>query len=69
MRRNYEGTTVYKCYQLVSKYFNGNIQKTVTWFYTKNPGIGNILPTEMIDRGREEKLLKFIQSQLEGNFP
>lgn len=53
----------------ILKFFNGNVDKAILWFETANPGLGNISPNDMIKIGREEKLNKFIDNCLEGNFP
>ena len=41
--------------------------KTMFWFQTPNPLLGNISPKEMIRRGRFRKLLEFIQTALDEN--
>lgn len=50
-------------------FFDGNKDKALTWWITPNPGIGNISPFLMVKNGRGEKLIKFIRSSLDGNFP
>ena len=52
---------------LVLDFFKGDQKKTVLWFKTQNPLLGNISPNEMIARGREKKLLKFIKTLLDEN--
>lgn len=42
-------------------------EKAVLWLDTENPLLGHIAPRDMINAGRAEKLLKFIQTQLEEN--
>lgn len=56
-----------RCYELVKEFFKGDNKKTIDWFHDINPGIGGIRPIEMIKNGRSDKLLKFIESQLDGN--
>ena len=51
---------------LVGNYFNDE-HKTVLWFQTVNPLLGNVSPKQMIRAGRFKKLLKFIQTALEEN--
>ena len=45
---------------LVAKVFGGDTDKTVTWFKTRNPLLGDISPRDMIRLGRFERLRKFI---------
>lgn len=35
-------------------------EKTYLWFRTKNPMLGEVSPTEMIEKGRGHRLAKFI---------
>ena len=51
---------------LVANHFKDE-KKTVLWFQTPNPMLGNVSPREMIIAGRFRKLLKFIQTALEKN--
>ncbi len=51
---------------LVGDFFQDE-RKTMFWFQTPNPLIGNISPKEMIRRGRFRKLLEFIQTALDEN--
>ena len=45
---------------LVAKVFEGNADKTVAWFQTRNPLLGDVSPRDMIRLGRFERLRKFI---------
>lgn len=54
---------------LVIEQFDGDTKKTVLWFNTKNPMLGNISPIDMIRFGRYEKLQKFIFNARYGNVP
>jgi len=45
---------------MVADFFNGNTEKTVLWFKTRNPLLGDISPRDMIRLGRFERLRKFI---------
>lgn len=54
--------------KLVNTYFKDE-QKTTQWLNTTNPLLGNQEPTQMIFAGRTEKLINFIENQLEGNIP
>jgi hypothetical protein len=51
---------------LVGSFFNDE-HKTVLWFQTINPLLGNVSPKAMIRAGRFKKLLKFIQTALDEN--
>lgn len=51
---------------LVAYYFKDE-QKTVLWFKTPNPLLGNITPREMIRVGRFKKLYRFIVNALNEN--
>jgi hypothetical protein len=53
---------------LVAQYFK-NEHKTVLWFKTQNPLLGNIAPRDMIRIGRFKKLQRFILSALGENEP
>lgn len=54
-------------FNLVAQFFNGDAVKTVLWFHTLNPMLGNISPRDMIRYGRYQKLLKFILNALSEN--
>lgn len=45
---------------LVAKVFEGDVDKTATWFKARNPLLGDISPRDMIRLGRFERLRKFI---------
>ena len=45
---------------MVAKFFDGDTDKTVTWFKARNPLLGDISPRDMIRLGRFERLRKFI---------
>ncbi len=48
----------------VAQVFGGDVDKTVTWFKTRNPSLGDVSPTDMIRLGRFEQLRKFILASL-----
>lgn len=52
---------------LVAGFFGKDINKTVLWFSTPNPLLGNMSPRDVIRVGRYKKLLKFIQTALNEN--
>jgi hypothetical protein len=45
---------------MVAGFFDGDTEKTVLWFKTRNPLLGDISPRDMIRLGRFERLRKFI---------
>jgi uncharacterized protein (DUF2384 family) len=51
---------------LVANFFKDE-QKTILWFNTPNPLLGNMTPRDMIRIGRFKKLLNFIQTALDEN--
>jgi hypothetical protein len=51
---------------LVGNYFKDE-HKTILWFQTVNPLLGNVSPKAIIRAGRFKKLLKFIQNALDEN--
>ena len=51
---------------LVGNHFKDE-HKTMLWFQTVNPLLGNVSPQAMIKAGRFKKLLKFIQTALDEN--
>lgn len=53
---------------MVAQYFQDE-QKTILWFKTPNPLLGNITPRDMIRIGRFRKLQRFIQNALDENEP
>lgn len=51
---------------LVGGFFHDE-QKTMLWFHTPNPMLGNVSPRAMIRAGRFAKLLRYIQTALDEN--
>jgi hypothetical protein len=45
---------------MVATMFNGDVNKTATWFRVRNPMLGDISPRDMIRLGRYTRLRKFI---------
>lgn len=45
---------------MVALVFDGDAEKAVTWFKTRNPMLGDVSPRDMIRLGRYERLRKFI---------
>ncbi len=54
---------------LVLTFFEGREGKADLWFRTENPLLGGIAPDKMIEMGREDKLLRFVEGQLAENKP
>lgn len=54
---------------LTAGFFNGDLKKTMLWFNTKNPLLGDISPKDMIAYGRYEKLRKFVVNAISGINP
>ena len=48
---------------MVESFFK-DIGKTIRWFNTANPLLGNIKPADMLLMGRSTKLLSFIKTSL-----
>lgn len=53
---------------LVAQFFRDET-KTVLWFRTPNPLLGDMTPRDMIRVGRYRKLIRFIQTALSENEP
>lgn len=49
---------------MVAQVFEGDVDKTVTWFKVRNPLLGDVSPRDMIRLGRFDKLRKFILNAL-----
>lgn len=58
-----------ECFDLVKEFFKDDSRKAIDWFHEVNSSLGGIRPIEMIHNGRSDKLLKFIRSRLDGNWP
>lgn len=52
---------------LVAGFFDKDEHKTILWFSTPNPLLGDMTPRDVIRVGRFKKLLKFIQTALNEN--
>ena len=59
--------TIRVIFAMLDVFFNGNFKKTYTWIRTKNPLLGGVRPWDMIDKGREKKLFKFVKNAIEEN--
>ena len=45
---------------MVAREFDGDPNKTVAWFKTRNPLLGDVAPRDMIRLGRYDRLRRFI---------
>lgn len=54
------------CIDLLKGFFKDEPEKVNIWMTTPNPLLGNVVPMDMIDRGRGHKLIQFIKNCLEG---
>ena len=54
---------------LVAKQFNGDVEKTVSWFHARNPLLGDVSPKDMIRLGRFDRLRRFIIQAMTGQTP
>ena len=54
-------------FNLVAQHFQGNKNKTILWFTTQNPLLGNVSPRDMIRFGNYKKLFKFVVNALAEN--
>lgn len=61
--------TIRKCFKLVQEHFKDEPEKSFYWFTTKNPMLGQVEPITFIEKGNHTKLLKLIESLLDGNHP
>lgn len=50
---------------LVAQVFDGDVEKAVAWFQTRNPLLGGVAPRDMIRLGRYERLRKVIGTMTE----
>ena len=53
---------------LVASFFKNN-EKTILWFNTPNPLLGEVTPRNMIRIGRSQKLIIFIRKAVLENKP
>jgi uncharacterized protein (DUF2384 family) len=70
----YSHTIVRQCQEVVDEFFRehyafGAEEKISAWWSTPNPLLGGMSPSDMVETGREEKLLKCIKNWRNGEFP
>lgn len=51
----------------LKKFFNYDENKVRRWFATPNPLLGNMMPLQMLNSGKIQKLLYFIDAMLDEN--
>ena len=56
-------------HQLILAFFAGDEKKTIAWFTTPNPLLGNMDPLDLIRMGQADKVLRFVKTQLAQNEP
>ena len=54
---------------LLMRHFNDNEGLVARWMRSRNPLLGDVSPREMLQMGRERKLMDFVRSSLEGEMP
>ena len=60
---------IHRVFKPVLKFFNNDYDKTLEWFTTQNPGLGDISPYDMLELGQHERLYDFITALLNGETP
>jgi len=53
----------------VQDHMEWDLEKTLLWFGTANPLLGNATPDDLILKGREKKLEMFIDNCINENWP
>lgn len=66
MTVNYD-SVIAEIWDLVHNFFQGDEYKTDAWFETANPLLGNITPSDLLNMGRGEYLLRWTKSSLAEN--
>jgi len=56
-----------EAHDLVLEFFTGDEKKTMAWFTTPNPLLGNVEPLDLIRMGQADKVLNFVKTQLGHN--
>lgn len=52
---------------LVKAHMLWGYDKTHTWYHQPNPLLGGLTPNDMVSQGRQDKLIKWIKSQIDEN--
>jgi uncharacterized protein (DUF2384 family) len=53
--------------ELVLEFFMGDKKRTMAWFTTPNPLLGNVEPLDLIRMGQADTVLRFVKTQLGEN--
>jgi len=53
--------------KIVILYFKDEPWGAILWFTTPNPMLGGVTPLYLIESGRHDKVIKFVQSAIEEN--
>ena len=61
-------TETQQVHALVLEFFNGDFEKTRLWMRTRNPGLGNLTPKDLIFL-RPGKVLRFVVQAMKENGP
>lgn len=61
--------TLKRAFKAVLTFFQNDYEKAILWFSVPNTGLGGITPSDMIMRGRTDRLCEFIQNAIDGNHP
>lgn len=54
-------------YKNVKSFFKNNYKKTIYWFITSNPFLGDLKPIDLIYNNKSERLLQLVLSLIEEN--
>lgn len=55
--------------EIILAHFDGDESKAMFWLTTPNPNFGGIAPSDLIKMGRGQKVYRFIQNAVMGEFP
>lgn len=53
--------------EAITKFFCGDTEKAKLWWETENSAFGGIIPTQMLELGKSDKLFRWIRESLAGN--
>ena len=54
--------------ELVLEFFSYDLVRTILWFSSENPLLGNVTPIRLIQLGRHEFLHRFIEGSIRENY-
>ncbi len=58
---------LHECHKLLMRFFEGDANKSKLWMETKNPLLGDVSPSYLLEIGRAHKVIEFIKGRLEEN--